>query len=343
MPLSSCLGTPKLRVCQTGKPAALGGVPWKVLTARPPRRRVPVAAPARSSTWRSRLGLNARCRPPTSTRSAAGSSRRRTRVARGVPGDLRPHRRRHAEGRRAALVAASAEDFAADGVVYAEVRYARVARHRRADPRGGGPRGQGGFRRAAGRATGSQIGVRALLTAMRRGPVHRDRRAGGAPATRGGRLRHRRRRGGVPADPAPGRVRVPPPQNAHVTIHAGEAFGCRRSGRRSSGAAPTGSATACGSSTTSRPTVTGRARPARRLRARQARPAGDVPARPTCTPAPRRRSPSTRSGCSRRLGFRVTVNTDNRLMSGTSMTKEFALVEAFGYGWRDLRCSRSTR
>jgi adenosine deaminase len=38
------------------------------------------------------------------------------------------------------------------------------------------------------------------------------------------------------------------------------------------------------------------------------------------------------------LRFRVTVNTDNRLMSGTSMSKEFALLsEAFGYGWADLR------
>ncbi|GLZ81014.1 adenosine deaminase 1 [Actinorhabdospora filicis] len=39
-----------------------------------------------------------------------------------------------------------------------------------------------------------------------------------------------------------------------------------------------------------------------------------------------------------RLGFRVTVNTDNRLMSGTSVSKEFALLsEAFGYGWEELR------
>ncbi|MEX2659968.1 MAG: adenosine deaminase, partial [Acidimicrobiales bacterium] len=38
-----------------------------------------------------------------------------------------------------------------------------------------------------------------------------------------------------------------------------------------------------------------------------------------------------------RLRFRVTVNTDNRLMSGVSMTSELAsLVEAFGYGWEDL-------
>ncbi|ROR90208.1 adenosine deaminase [Nocardioides aurantiacus] len=39
-----------------------------------------------------------------------------------------------------------------------------------------------------------------------------------------------------------------------------------------------------------------------------------------------------------RLKFRVTVNTDNRLMSGTSMTREMqALVEAFGWGLEDLR------
>src|ERR687890_735466 len=39
-----------------------------------------------------------------------------------------------------------------------------------------------------------------------------------------------------------------------------------------------------------------------------------------------------------RLRFRVTVNTDNRLMSGTSMTRELSkLVDAFGYGMDDLR------
>ncbi|MGU3431613.1 adenosine deaminase [Actinomycetes bacterium M1A6_2h] len=39
-----------------------------------------------------------------------------------------------------------------------------------------------------------------------------------------------------------------------------------------------------------------------------------------------------------RLRFRVTVNTDNRLMSDTSMTREMhALSQAFGYGWSDLQ------
>ncbi|TDB93723.1 adenosine deaminase [Actinomadura sp. 7K534] len=43
-------------------------------------------------------------------------------------------------------------------------------------------------------------------------------------------------------------------------------------------------------------------------------------------------------GLLRRLSFRVTVNTDNRLMSRTTLSQEFAkLVEAFGYGWDDLQ------
>ncbi|HEY3631071.1 MAG TPA: adenosine deaminase [Jatrophihabitantaceae bacterium] len=43
-------------------------------------------------------------------------------------------------------------------------------------------------------------------------------------------------------------------------------------------------------------------------------------------------------GLLRRLYFRVTVNTDNRLMSGTSMSREMLLLaEAFGYGWADLQ------
>jgi adenosine deaminase len=38
-----------------------------------------------------------------------------------------------------------------------------------------------------------------------------------------------------------------------------------------------------------------------------------------------------------RLRFRVTVNTDNRLMSDTTMSQEMLrLVETFGYGWSDL-------
>ncbi|MGC4865091.1 adenosine deaminase [Micromonospora sp. DT53] len=43
-------------------------------------------------------------------------------------------------------------------------------------------------------------------------------------------------------------------------------------------------------------------------------------------------------GLLRDLRFRATVNTDNRLMSGTSMSREMALlVETFGYGWKELQ------
>jgi adenosine deaminase len=39
-----------------------------------------------------------------------------------------------------------------------------------------------------------------------------------------------------------------------------------------------------------------------------------------------------------RLGFNVTVNNDNRLMSRTHTSREFALlVENFGWDWSDVR------
>jgi adenosine deaminase len=42
-------------------------------------------------------------------------------------------------------------------------------------------------------------------------------------------------------------------------------------------------------------------------------------------------------GLLREMLFRVTVNTDNRLMSGVTLSSEFhALSEAFGYGWADV-------
>jgi adenosine deaminase len=42
-------------------------------------------------------------------------------------------------------------------------------------------------------------------------------------------------------------------------------------------------------------------------------------------------------GLLHRLRFRVTVNTDNRLMSDISMTKELQnLHDAFGWGWDDF-------
>ena len=43
-------------------------------------------------------------------------------------------------------------------------------------------------------------------------------------------------------------------------------------------------------------------------------------------------------GMLRRLGFRATINTDNRLMSGVSLSSETArCAEVFGWAWADLR------
>ena len=56
-----------------------------------------------------------------------------------------------------------------------------------------------------------------------------------------------------------------------------------------------------------------------------------------CTPARRPSLAEHPIGLLTRLRFRVTVNTDNRLMSDVSMTGEMtALAETFGYGWADL-------
>ena len=90
----------------------------------------------------------------------------------------------------------------------------------------------------------------------------------------------------------------------------------RRSGRRSSGAAPTGSATASGSSTTSPSTTTASAQLGRLAAyVRDKRIPLELRPPPTSRPGRPPRSPSIRSDCCTALRFRVTVNTDNRLMS----------------------------
>ena len=100
----------------------------------------------------------------------------------------------------------AAQDLAADGVVYAEIRYA---------PEQHLQRGltleqvveavNDGFREGErlAREAGHGIRVTALLTAMRHAAKSREiAELGGAlPRRRGGRVRHRRRGGGVPARP----------------------------------------------------------------------------------------------------------------------------------------------
>ena len=173
-----------------------------------------------------------------------------------------------------------------------------------------------------------------------RRPVAGDRRAGGAlPGHRGGRLRHRRRRGGLPAHPAPGRVRIP--AAGELPLHHPRRRGVRAAVDLAGD-----------------PVV--RRGPARARRAHRGRhhrvPAtsrrlGRLAAYVRDKRIPLELCPSSNVqtgaapsiaehpiGLLHDLRFRVTVNTDNRLMSGTSMSREMALlVEAFGWGWAELQ------
>ena len=107
-------------------------------------------------------------------------------------------------------------------------------------------------------------------------------------------------------------------ENFHFTIHAGEAFGLPSIWEAIQW---------CGTDRLGHGVriiddITGRRRSSAGWRSTCATSASRwrCARRRTSRPAPPRRSPSTRSGCCARLHFRVTVNTDNRLMSGTSMT-----------------------
>ena len=242
------------------------------------------------------------------------------------------------------VAAECAEDLAADGVVYAEVRFAPEL-HTEGELGLDDVVGAviDGFRLGSDRAAaaGHPITVYALLTAMRT-PARSSEIAELAVRWRDDGvvgLRHRRRRGGLPADPSPRRVPVrragelphhdPRRRGVRPAVDLGGAAVVRRRAarprrahrrrhhgrlRRSTGARPAGR----------RSSATGA------CRSRCAR-------RRTCTPARRRRSRSIPIGLLRRLRFRVTVNTDNRLMSDTTLSKEFAaLVDTFGYGWDDV-------
>ena len=234
-------------------------------------------------------------------------------------------------------------DLAADGVVYAEVRFA-PEQHLERDLTldevveavlAGFAEGT----RAGRRGGPTDPGRHAAHRDAARRPVAGDRRAGrAAPGRRGGRLRHRRRRGGLPAHPAPGRLRVP--AAGELPLHHP-----RRRGVRSA------------VDLAGDPVVRGGpARPRGADRRRHHRPVpepalGRLAAYVRDKRIPLELCPSSNVqtgaaasiaehpiGLLRDLRFRVTVNTDNRLMSGTSMSREMALlVEAFGYGWKELQ------
>lgn len=236
-----------------------------------------------------------------------------------------------------------AEDLAADGVVYAEVRFApeqhlddgltldEVVEHVLAGFDEG---------RDAARDIGRPIRIGVLLTAMRHAARSRE------IAELAIRFRDR---GVVGFDIAGAEAGNPPSrhldafeymrdQNAHFTIHAGEAFGLPSIHE---------AIAFCGTD---------------RL-GHGVRIADDITVNDDGTATlghlahyvrdkriPLELCPSSNVqtgavdalaghpfGLLARLRFRVTVNTDNRLMSDTSMTEEMhRLVDTFDYGWSDL-------
>jgi adenosine deaminase len=235
-------------------------------------------------------------------------------------------------------------DLAADGVVYAEVRYA-PEQHIRGGlsleqvveaVRDGFVEGQDEARRA-----GHPVVVRQLLTAMR----HQARSREIAEL-----MVAYRDQGVVGFDIAGAEAGYPPTrhldafeylqrENAHFTIHAGEAFGLPSIWE----AIQWCGADRLGHGVRIIDDVTVDAEGAPSL-GRLASYVRDKRIPLEMCPSSNIQTGAASSIAEHPIGtltamrFRVTVNTDNRLMSGTSMSGEMAkLVDAFGYGMDDLR------
>jgi adenosine deaminase len=234
-------------------------------------------------------------------------------------------------------------DLAADGVVYAEVRYA-PEQHLRGGltlqevveaVRDGFAEGE-----QEARHEHQPIVVRQLLTAMR----HQARSNEIAELT----VQYRGR-GVVGFDIAGAEAGYPPTrhldafeylqrENAHFTIHAGEAFGLPSIWQAIQwcGADRLGHGVRIIDDIEVRDGVAELGLLASYVRDKRI-PLEMCPSSNVQTGA----APSIAEhpiGLLTKLRFRVTVNTDNRLMSGTSMTREMGrLVDAFGYGLDDLR------
>jgi adenosine deaminase len=229
-----------------------------------------------------------------------------------------------------------AVDLAADGVVYAEVRFAPEQHLSRGLSLDGVVEAVlAGFADAA--ADGAQIRVGTLLTAMR----HAARSMEIAELA----VRFRDL-GVVGFDIAGAEAGFPPTrhldafeylqrENFHFTIHAGEAFGLRSIWQ----ALQWCGADRLGHGVRIVDDISGDGKLGRLAAyVRDKRiPLELCPSSNVQTGA----APSIAEhpiGLLRDLRFRVTVNTDNRLMSGTSMSRELALlVDAFGYGWSELQ------
>ena len=236
-----------------------------------------------------------------------------------------------------------AEDLAADGVVYAEVRFAPelhieqgLNEHEIVEAvLAGFAEGQ-----AAAAAGGRTIRVGVLLTAMRTAANSRHIAELSVEY---------RDRGVVGFDIAGAEAGFPPTrhldafeylrrENAHFTIHAGEAFGLPSiwEAIQWCGADRLGHGVRIMDDITVQPSgeVT-LGKLAAYVRDRRI-PLELCPTSNVQTGAAA--SITTHPiGLLRKLGFRVTVNTDNRLMSGTSMSHEMDLLsQAFGWGLADM-------
>ncbi|MFC4004499.1 adenosine deaminase [Prauserella oleivorans] len=244
----------------------------------------------------------------------------------------------------ARVAAEAVEDLADDGVVYAELRYAPelfVARGLSLDGviRAVQDGITDGERRAAAR--GQRIQARQLLCAMRQ---H-------ARALEIAELAVRYRDAGVAGfDIAGPEAGYPPTRNldafeymrgnnGHFTIHAGEAFGLASiwEAIQHCGAERLGHGVRIVDDVkTSADGEVQLGRLASYVRDRRI-PLEICPSSNVQTGAAASIAEHP-IGLLAKLRFRVTVNTDNRLMSGCSLSSEFAaLVDAFGYGWADIQ------
>ncbi|WP_158891962.1 adenosine deaminase [Amycolatopsis anabasis] len=241
------------------------------------------------------------------------------------------------------VAAECAEDLAADGVVYAEVRYAPELFVEQGLSLDAVVRAvQAGFAEGERRAAehGNVIRMGTLLCAMRQ---H-------ARAQEIAELTVRYRDEGVVGfDIAGPEAGFPPTRNldafeymrtnnAHFTIHAGEAFGLASiwEAIQHCGAERLGHGVRITDDIDTSSGAVKMGRLARYVRDRRI-PLEICPSSNVQTGAARSIAEHP-IGLLSRLRFRVTVNTDNRLMSGCTMSSEFAaLVDAFGFGWADLQ------
>ncbi len=239
-----------------------------------------------------------------------------------------------------------AQDLAADGVVYAEVRFAPELHVEQGLSLADVVRAVlEGFDQGSVLAAqaGHRIQVRALLTAMRHAARSREI-AELAVAFRDS--------GVAGFDIAGAEAGFPPTrhldafeylrrENAHFTIHAGEAFGLPSiwEAIQWCGADRLGHGVRIVDDITLEPGApAGQARLgllAAYVRDRRI-PLEMAPTSNVQTGAAESIAAHP-IGLLKELGFRVTVNTDNRLMSGCSTSSELlAVAQAFGYGWSDL-------